>query len=110
MLREERKLGKTGTMTPDRETVAASGLSRMAGRVKELWLPRLPRFPEDFRFVPCADGVMVLGAEVQTLRGESVGWVVDRIVPQLDGTRTIAELLEVLPGLREEILRDVLHL
>lgn len=89
----------------------AAGLADTVGRSGEFRLPERPRFVSDLLLLPHGSAAIhVVGGEEQTVRGESLPWVFGSVVPLLDGTRTISELLEELPGLAESILLDVVHL
>src|SRR5262245_40610775 len=55
-------------------------------------------------------GVHLLGGEAQTLAGASLEWVLRELVPLLDGTRTVDDLVARVPDVAASDLRDVLHL
>ena len=74
----------------------------------DLRLPRRPRFISELVAVPFEDGVLYVGGEQgQVIRGRSARGTLQRVVPVLDGTRTLDELAAAFPGDR---LRDVVSL
>lgn len=88
----------------------AEGMARRTGRIWEMRLPVRPSYVRDLMALPVSGGVHLLGADGLTLRGASVNWVLEHLVPLLDGTRTFAELLTEIPDVVESSLLDVLHL
>jgi len=78
---------------------------------RDLELPARPRFVAELVAVPLEDGVLYVGGEQpQVLRGRSARPVLDRVVPLLDGTRTLAEIAAEVPGLAPEQVRDIVSL
>jgi SagB-type dehydrogenase family enzyme len=88
----------------------AADLGRAAETLAELRLPERPRFVPELVLVPIeGGGVHVLGGDALSLDGASAAWVVRKLVPLLDGTRTFDDLARELAAPAES-LRDALHL
>jgi SagB-type dehydrogenase family enzyme len=78
---------------------------------RDLALPERPRFIRELAVVPFEEGVLFVGGErPQVLRGRSARGIMERLVPLLDGTRTLAELAVASSELTAEQARDVVSL
>jgi SagB-type dehydrogenase family enzyme len=97
-------------MKEDADVYQAEGMGLRNGRIWEMRLPIRPRYVRDLVALPVRGGVHLLGADGLTLGGASVNWVLEQLVPLLDGTRTFVELLAEVPDVVESSLLDVLHL
>jgi SagB-type dehydrogenase family enzyme len=92
------------------EVYNATGLTSAAEQLPELTLPVKPRFVEDLLCLPHNGGYYVLGAEPQFLGGATIGWVFEKLVPQLRGLKTVDEIANELPDIAPRALTDVLTL
>lgn len=62
-------------------------------------MPVRPRFPAEYAVVPLPDGLIVEGGpEPQVFRGRAATTLLPRLLPLLDGTRTLEEVAGQLPG------------
>ncbi len=52
----------------------------------------------------------VVGGEAQIIQGASLPWVMENLVPLLDGTRTVGDVEAAFPGVVASDLRDAIHL
>src|SRR5262249_37902989 len=94
----------------EEEIYSSAGLTEVAKRLPELALPVRPRFVEDLLCLPSAGGIYVLGAEPQFLGGTTVALVFHKLVPLLNGRRTVDEIALDLPDLSHRALTDILTL
>lgn len=83
--------------------VAAETMARAVQFDPQFVAPVRPRFPRELVLIPLAEGLLVEGTdEQQLLRGQATKTLLPRLLPLLDGTRTIAqlatELNDVAPG------------
>jgi SagB-type dehydrogenase family enzyme len=92
--------------------VAARTMGHTFRSDAELQLPVRPCLIPELLVCPIGeDGVLFAGAhDRQVLRGRSARGVLRRILPLLDGSRTLAELRSSLPDLRAQALADVVSL
>jgi Nitroreductase family len=79
---------------------------------RELSLPGTPRLIPELLVVPLGDDGLMLagGAEPQVFRGRSARGLLLRLLPLLDGRRTLPELAERCPTVAPGDLRDVIGL
>jgi SagB-type dehydrogenase family enzyme len=93
------------------EKVAAGWMGRSFARDIDLSLPDRPRIiPELLRAPLGEDGLLFFGGEhSQVLRGRSVRTLLPRVLPLLDGTRTIRDVAEAA-GIPLRHARDVVSL
>ncbi|WP_437610996.1 SagB family peptide dehydrogenase [Sorangium sp. So ce834] len=98
-------------MSPSDDAYEARDLSRFAELYWELRCPERPRFVEDLLRVTLPGGALhVLGGEAQIIQGASLPWVMENLVPLLDGTRTVGDVEAAFPGVVASDLRDAIHL
>ncbi len=89
------------------EVYGARGYGELG--LEELALPAQPRVVEDLLILPVRSGIYVLGGEPpQHLSGQTAAWLFESLVPLLDGTRNLHDLLDACEGLHEDMLRDML--
>ncbi len=93
-------------MTISREGIAYSTFAPLGPRRR---LPLRPRFLQELVVIPDADGVLIDGCkQPQILAGEGALLLLPRLLPLMDGTRTISEIHEQLPGIPAAALHDAL--
>ncbi|WP_437305926.1 SagB family peptide dehydrogenase [Sorangium sp. So ce388] len=98
-------------MSRSDDAYEARDLSRFAELYWELRCPERPRFVEDLLRVALPGGDLhVLGGEAQVIQGASLPWVMENLVPLLDGTRTVGDVEAAFPGIAASDLRDAIHL
>ncbi|WP_437755143.1 SagB family peptide dehydrogenase [Sorangium sp. So ce1389] len=98
-------------MSRSDDAYEARDLSRFAELYWELRCPERPRFVEDLLRVALPGGDLhVLGGEAQIIQGASLPWVMENLVPLLDGTRTVGDVEAAFPGIAAPDLRDAIHL
>ena len=73
-------------------------------------LPKLPRFKSNYYWVPLSeDSIQLRSIEnIYILTGESVTNLVPRVVPLLDGTRTLDNLYKSLPDVNPEVIDSLI--
>lgn len=78
---------------------------------RQFHMPVRPRFLKELVTVPLPDGLLIEGAgERQVLRGPAATALLPRLLPLLDGTRTLPEVAALLPELRAQSLHDAVAL
>jgi SagB-type dehydrogenase family enzyme len=91
----------------------ARDLSRLADLHFELRGPTHPRFVRDLLCVsvgPYAMYVVAVGGEPQLIQGNSLPWLMQDLVPLLDGTRSVTDLERSFPHIAASDVRDALLL
>ncbi|WP_437600692.1 SagB family peptide dehydrogenase [Sorangium sp. So ce590] len=98
-------------MSPPDDAYEARDLSRFAELYWELRCPERPRFVEDLLRAALPGGdLYIVGGEAQIIQGASLPWVMENLVPLLDGTRTVGDVEAAFPGIAASDLRDAIHL
>jgi SagB-type dehydrogenase family enzyme len=94
------------------DRVDARSVGRWFAADPDLGLPTRPRLVPELLVLPLDDdGLLVVGAEEpQVLRGRSARGLLMRLLPLLDGSRTLTDISARLPGLDPAIVRDVVGL
>lgn len=93
-------------MTISREGIAFSTFAPLGPRRR---LPLRPRFLRELVVIPDADGVLIDGGkQPQMLAGDGSLLLLPRLLPLMDGSRTISEIHEQLPGIPAAALHDAL--
>ena len=74
-------------------------------------MPVRPRFPQELVAVPLADGLLIDGTdEQQILRGQATKELLPRLLPLLDGKRTLEQLAAELSPVPAEHIRSAIAL
>ncbi|HYE72963.1 MAG TPA: SagB family peptide dehydrogenase [Blastocatellia bacterium] len=77
--------------------VTAEAMARAVQFDPQFVMPVRPSFPKEFVVVPLINGLLAEGTDIsQVLRGQATKTLLPRLIPLLDGTRTIEQLAEVL--------------
>lgn len=78
----------------------------------DLTLPARPKLIEELKVLPIHDdGLLFAGSQqMQVIRGRSARTLLPRVLPSLDGSRTIAQLTDAFPSLPAKHLRDIVSL
>ncbi|GIV97942.1 MAG: hypothetical protein KatS3mg057_2599 [Herpetosiphonaceae bacterium] len=90
----------------------AAGLSDRFQMDPQMQLPQRPRFSEDYLLIDLGEaGLLVQGAEKPELfRGKAARVLLPRLLPLLDGTRTVEDLQAALPQVKPSIIADTISL
>src|SRR5262249_32265484 len=100
-----------GDVMTTADAYEARDLSRLADLHFELRGPTHPRFVRDLLCVPVGPYAMyVVGGEPQLIQGNSLPWLMQELVPLLDGTRSVTELERAFPHVAASDIRDALLL
>jgi SagB-type dehydrogenase family enzyme len=85
-------------VTQTTNVVDARWIAQSFSRDPDMSLPERPRLIPELVAVPCgADGILFAGAETtELIRGKSTRTLLPRVLPLLDGTRTLPELAQSL--------------
>lgn len=74
-------------------------------------MPQRPHFPRDLMVVPLKDGLLIEGAaDQQVLRGKATKRLLPRLLPLLDGKRTLEEVAQALPDTSIEVVFNMIAL
>lgn len=90
----------------------AAGLRDRFQLDPQMQLPQRPRFSEDYLLIDLGEaGLLVQGAEKPELfRGKAARVLLPRLLPLLDGTRTMEDLEAALPQVKPSIIADTISL
>jgi SagB-type dehydrogenase family enzyme len=90
----------------------AEGLRHRFEQDPQMLCPERPRFSEDYLVVPLAgQGLLVAGGgQREIFRGKTATLLLPRLLPLLDGTRSLADLEARLRPARPEVVRDAVWL
>lgn len=93
----------------EQKVITAQAMGNAVKLDPQFAMPRKPFFARELVIVPLADGLLVDGTgEQQVLRGKATQTLLPRLLPLLDGTRTLDQVVEALPNLpRESIINAV---
>ncbi len=99
-------------MTAAPNIVRASAMGQAFANDPELRLPERPRLIDELLVSPAgADGVLFAGGEsTQVLRGRSARDLLPRLLPLLDGERTLEQLALELDGVTDRGVHDAIAL
>ncbi|MGW7133422.1 nitroreductase family protein [Streptomyces bobili] len=99
-------------MTTPMQPVHAQFMGQAFATDAELTLPERPHLIPELVICPIGhDGILFAGAEhTQTLRGRSAWRLLPRLLPLLDGTRTLDRLQQELPDILPGAVHDTLCL
>lgn len=93
------------------KTVTAEAMARAVQFDPQFAMPARPRFPRELVVVPLPDGLLVEGTDdQQVLRGQATRTLLPRLIPLLDGERTLDELAAALPDVPAGHLRQAVAL
>lgn len=92
-------------------TIAAERMGQVADYDPQFQLPVLPRFAKGLQCVPMVDGLLIHGSEsLQVLRGRSATIFLPRLIPLLDGSRTVEEISKEFPQHSPQDIKNALAL
>ena len=91
--------------------IAAETMARAVQFDPQFALPHCPHFPAEFVTIPIADGLLIDGGdELQVFRGRATKVLLPRLLPLLDGTRTLQQIAENLPDISFQAIYNALSL
>lgn len=95
----------------EQRLIAAEAMARAVTFDPQFAMPRRPHFPAELVVIPMEDGLLIDGADdKQLLRGKATRNLLPRLLPLMDGTRTLEQLAEALPKVPGESIRNAVAL
>src|SRR5450631_3133327 len=95
----------------EQKLIAAQKMAEAVQFDPQFTLPTYPRFPNELVTIPIEDGLLIDGTdELQVLRGRAAQILLPRLLPLLDGTRTIQQLAEALPNIPARAIYNAVSL
>lgn len=93
-------------------SMAADAIGQTFANDLEMALPTRPRIPPELVVLPFADsGMLFEGLKgMQLLSGRAVRSLLPRLLPELNGDRTLDELTALFPSVRPVIIRNIITL
>lgn len=81
-------------------------------RYKAYKLPKKPKIPKYFYIIPMDGDKLQARASFRTviLKGKSVRGLVPKLIPQLDGTKTVPEIVSILENVDKNVVIEVLNM
>src|SRR5262249_1568129 len=102
--------GLRGTMTTAMQ-VRADFMGRIVDADPQLEMPERPRFSQALVAIPWPGGLLVDGTdERQVLRGRATQVLLPRLLPLLDGTRSITQLQQQMPDVPTAAIHNAVAL
>jgi bacteriocin biosynthesis cyclodehydratase domain-containing protein len=91
--------------------IAAETMGRAVRLDPQFAMPCKPSFPRELVVVPLPDGLLISGTgEQQVLRGRATRSLIPRLLPLLDGTRTLDEVSAALADVPRSLLENAIAL
>jgi SagB-type dehydrogenase family enzyme len=99
-------------MNSQNNTVDARWIGRAFANDRDLRLPVRPRLIPEIMSVPAGDGGLLFfgGENEQLIRGKSVHGVLPRVLPLLDGRRTLDQITALSGAVDRRALHDIVSL
>lgn len=95
----------------EQRVITAQAMGNAVKLDPQFAMPRKPFFARELVTVPLADGLLVDGTgDQQVLRGKATQTLLPRLLPLLDGTRTLDQIVEELPNLPRESVTNAVAL
>lgn len=91
--------------------ISAEAMARAVQFDPQFEMPVRPRFPQELVAVPLTDGLLIDGTdEQQILRGQATKVLLPRLLPLLDGNRTLEQLAAELSPVPAEHIKGAIAL
>ncbi|HZU66450.1 MAG TPA: SagB family peptide dehydrogenase [Ktedonobacteraceae bacterium] len=95
----------------EQKLIAAEAMARAVRLDPQFAMPQRPHFPAELVVVPMEDGLLVEGGEdSQVLRGKATRSLLPRLLPLLDGSRSLEQLAQAIPGVPAESIYNAVAL
>jgi AcrR family transcriptional regulator len=95
----------------EQKVITAQAMGNAVRLDPQFAMPRKPFFSCDLVTIPLADGFLVDGTgDQQVLRGKATQTLLPRLLPLLDGTRTLDQIAESLPKFPQEAITNAIAL